>query len=97
MIDESIPEKRKIESLHYPVLFSTQVFGMTEEVVATRKGQTTIPANSRMKYRIGRGTKLQVVETEEGILFRPKVALYETAGSASSEASVPDMKSFLIS
>ena len=32
---------------------------MTEEVVVTRKEQTTIPAKLRAKYKIRRGTKLE--------------------------------------
>jgi AbrB family looped-hinge helix DNA binding protein len=68
---------------------------MTEEVVVTRKGQTTIPAKLRSKYKIRRGTKLQVIDTKEGILLRPKASLYDAAGSASSEASVLEMKRLL--
>ena len=45
---------------------------MENEVVVTRKGQTTIPAKLRMKYKIEEGARLEVVETEEGILFKPK-------------------------
>lgn len=71
------------------------IIGMTEEVVVTRKGQTTIPAKLRSKYRIRRGTKLEVTDTKEGILFKPKASLYDAAGSASSEASVADMKRLL--
>lgn len=68
---------------------------MTEEVVVTRKGQTTIPARLRAKYRLRRGAKLEVVDTGKGILFRPKASIYEAAGSASGEASVEQMKSLL--
>ena len=42
-----------------------------------------------------RGSKLEVVDTNEGILFRPKLSLYDAAGSASREASVADMKKLL--
>jgi AbrB family looped-hinge helix DNA binding protein len=68
---------------------------MTEEVVVTRKGQTTIPSKLRAKYKIRRGSKLEVIDTNEGILFKPKLSLYDVAGSASKEASVADMKKLL--
>jgi AbrB family looped-hinge helix DNA binding protein len=68
---------------------------MTQEVVVTRKGQTTIPANLRTKYKIRRGARLEVVDTENGILLKPKASLYDAAGSASGEASVKEMKNLL--
>lgn len=68
---------------------------MTEEVVVTRKGQTTIPAKLRAKYKLRRGARLEVLDTGKGILFKPKPSLYEAAGSASSEASVKEMKNLL--
>jgi len=45
---------------------------MENEVVVTKKGQTTIPARLRKKFKIEEGTKLAVVETNEGILFKLK-------------------------
>ena len=45
---------------------------MTFEVVVTKKGQVTIPAELRKKFKIEKGTRLTVMETEEGILFKPK-------------------------
>jgi AbrB family looped-hinge helix DNA binding protein len=45
---------------------------MENEVIVTKKGQTTIPARLRKKLKIEKGTKLQVVETKEGVLFRLK-------------------------
>jgi AbrB family looped-hinge helix DNA binding protein len=50
---------------------------MTQEVVVTRKGQTTIPANLRTKYKIRRGSRLEVVDTENGILLKPRASLYQ--------------------
>ncbi|MCL4519850.1 MAG: AbrB/MazE/SpoVT family DNA-binding domain-containing protein [Thaumarchaeota archaeon] len=80
---------------HYFLHRSAVASGMTEEVVVTRKGQTTIPARLRSKYKIRRGTKLEVVDTKKGILLKPKASLYDAAGSASSEASVAQMKKLL--
>ena len=36
--------------------------GMTQEVVVTRRGQTTIPIELRRKYRIEEGSKLEFVK-----------------------------------
>jgi len=44
---------------------------MESEIVVTRKGQTTIPSKPRTKYRIEGGSRLEVIDTEEGILLRP--------------------------
>ena len=42
---------------------------MTKIVSVTKKGQATIPKDLREKF--GVGDKVLVVETEEGILFKP--------------------------
>lgn len=68
---------------------------MEEEVVVTRKGQTTIPAKLREKYRVKQGTRLEVKDTGEGILFKPKVSIFELAGSGSRHASASEMKRLL--
>jgi len=65
------------------------------EVVVTRKGQTTIPVNLRIKYEIKEGTRLEVIETEEGILFRPKKSTVDLAGSGSKFATPDEMKKLL--
>jgi AbrB family looped-hinge helix DNA binding protein len=41
-------------------------------VVVTKKGQTTIPVKLRRKYQIEEDTKLEVIDTKEGILLKPK-------------------------
>jgi len=61
-------------------------------VVVTRKGQTTIPAKLRMKYKIVEGTRLEVVETAEGILFRPVKSTVDLAGSGAKHASPGEVK-----
>jgi len=68
---------------------------MTTEVVVTRKGQTTIPARLRKKFKIEKGTRLEVIETEEGILFKPKMSTWDLAGSGSKFATVEEMKKIL--
>jgi len=65
------------------------------EVVVTRKGQTTIPVGLRLKYNIEEGTRLEVVETPDGILFKPKKSTIDLAGSGSKFASAEEMKKAL--
>ena len=65
------------------------------EVVVTRKGQTTIPVKLRRKYKIEEGTKLQVIDTEDGILFKPKLTTIDLFGSGSKYATVEEMKKLL--
>ena len=63
---------------------------MENEVVVTRKGQTTIPAKLRKKFKIERGTRLEVVETKEGILFKPKLTTWDLIGSGAKYATVEE-------
>ena len=42
---------------------------MTRVVSVTKKGQATIPKDLREKFKVG--DKVLVVETDEGILFKP--------------------------
>lgn len=68
---------------------------MEKEVVVTRKGQTTIPAKLRVKYKIEEGTRLEVIETAEGILFKPKKSTVDLAGSGAKHATAEEMKKLL--
>ncbi len=68
---------------------------MESEVVVTRKGQTTIPAKLRLKYRIEEGTRLAVVDTNEGILLKPKLSTFDLFGSGAKYATVEEMKKLL--
>ena len=68
---------------------------VTTEVVVTRKGQTTIPVSLRRKYKIERGTRLQVLDTEDGILFKPKISTIDLIGSGAKYATVEEMKKLL--
>jgi AbrB family looped-hinge helix DNA binding protein len=69
--------------------------GMTEEVVVTRKGQTTIPADLRRKYGIREGSKLEVVDTGQGVLLRAKTSFFDLAGSGGKHATAREMKELL--
>jgi len=51
------------------------------EVVVTRRGQTTIPVELRRKYGITEGTRLVVLDMEQGIVFRKEQSTLDLAGS----------------
>jgi AbrB family looped-hinge helix DNA binding protein len=68
---------------------------MEDEVIVTRKGQTTIPIKLREKYKIEEGTRLQVVDTNNGILLRPKQSTLDLAGTGAKYASPDEMKRLL--
>jgi AbrB family looped-hinge helix DNA binding protein len=71
------------------------VIELENEVVVTRKGQTTIPVKLRLKYNIEEGTRLEVIETEDGILFKPKKSTVDLAGSGAKHATPEEMKQIL--
>ena len=54
---------------------------MTEEVVVTRRGQTTIPIKIRQKLGITEGTVLQVTLREREIVFRKAKSTFDLAGT----------------
>jgi len=54
---------------------------LTRVVSVTKKGQATIPKDLREKFKVG--DKVLVVETEEGILFKPLPSPEEEFGSLS--------------
>jgi AbrB family looped-hinge helix DNA binding protein len=59
------------------------------EVVVKKKGQTTIPAKTRKKFKIEEGTKLQLIETEDSIILKPKKSFWDMLG-AYSEFGTPE-------
>jgi len=68
---------------------------MTEEVVVTRKGQTTIPVKFRKKYQIEEGSRLEVMDTGQGLLLKPATTIRDLAGSGAKHADVRQMKKLL--
>jgi AbrB family looped-hinge helix DNA binding protein len=68
---------------------------METEIVVKKKGQTTIPVRIRKKFKIEEGTRLQVLETDEGILLKPKKSFWDTVGSGSEFATVEEMNKLL--
>ena len=79
--------------MYYIIISSTIV--MSYEVLVTRKGQITIPAKLRKKYRIQEGSRLKVIDTEDGILLKPSISVIDLAGSGSKYASPEEMKRML--
>lgn len=68
---------------------------MEIEVVVRKKGQTTIPARLRKKFKIEEGTRLEAVETSEGILLKPKMSIWDFIGSGSQYATPEETKKLL--
>jgi len=68
---------------------------VTEEVVVTRKGQTTIPVQLRRKYKIQEGSIMEAIDTGSGILLKPKVSFIDLAGSGAGKAAVAEVKKML--
>ncbi len=64
---------------------------METEVVVTKKGQTTIPARLRKKFKIEEGTRLEVIEMEEGILLKPKKSIWDMIGAYSNHATLEEV------
>lgn len=67
------------------------------EVVVTRRGQTTIPAELREKYGIVEGTRLIVRDVGEGVLLvpAPSFLTYAGTGKGAGEETVKDLKRLL--
>ncbi|MEM3377967.1 MAG: AbrB/MazE/SpoVT family DNA-binding domain-containing protein [Candidatus Bathyarchaeia archaeon] len=68
---------------------------MTNEVLVTSKGQTTIPVELRKKYNIERRTRLEFVDTPEGILLKPAKSIFDLAGAGAKPATPEEMKKLL--
>ena len=64
---------------------------LESEVVVTKKGQTTIPVHLRKKYKIEEGTRLEVVDTEEGILLKPKKSIWDMIGAYAEYATAEEL------
>jgi AbrB family looped-hinge helix DNA binding protein len=62
---------------------------LENEIVVKKKGQTTIPAKTRKKFKIEEGTRLQLIETEDSIILKPKKSFWDMLG-AYSEFGTPE-------
>ncbi|MGA3298170.1 MAG: AbrB/MazE/SpoVT family DNA-binding domain-containing protein [Candidatus Bathyarchaeia archaeon] len=51
-------------------------------VIITRKGQTTIPQQLREKYGLKEGTKLDVLDTGDGVLLKKAISTRDLIGTS---------------
>jgi AbrB family looped-hinge helix DNA binding protein len=51
-------------------------------VIVTRKGQTTIPQNLREKYGLVEGTRLDVIDMGDGVLFKRATSTIDLVGTS---------------
>ena len=65
---------------------------MENEIVVKKKGQTTIPAKTRKKFKIEEGTKLQLIETEDSIILKPKKSFWDMLGVYSEFGTPEEVK-----
>jgi AbrB family looped-hinge helix DNA binding protein len=64
---------------------------METEIIVKKKGQTTIPVRIRKKLKIEEGTRLELVETDGGILLKPKKSIWDMIGAFSDQVSVEEI------
>lgn len=55
---------------------------MTQEVVVTRRGQTTIPTKIRRRLGIQEGTRLRVETEDKRVIFTKVLSLFDLAGTS---------------
>ena len=46
------------------------------------KGQVTLPAKSRRRYSVRPRSRMEVIETDEGILLKPEPSIMDASGAA---------------
>ncbi len=61
------------------------------ETTVTRKGQVTIPAELRKKYKIREGMKMEVIDEQKGLLFRPVPRMEDLAGVDAGKYTYKEM------
>ena len=71
------------------------MYSMEHEVVVTRKGQTTIPAEFRAKYGMEEGARLVALDTGKGVLLKRAASTLDMAGNGSKAATPGEMKEAL--
>jgi len=65
---------------------------LENEIVVKKKGQTTIPAKTRKKFKIEEGIKLQLIETEDSIILKPKKSFWDMLGAYSKFGTSEEVK-----
>jgi AbrB family looped-hinge helix DNA binding protein len=61
-------------------------------VTVTRKGQVTIPAEQRRRYKIREGSKVRFVESENGLVLKPLIPIEDLAGVDAGKISLDQMR-----
>ena len=51
-------------------------------VTVTRKGQTTIPKELREKYNLSTGSRLEVIDTGDGVMLKKAQSTIDLIGSS---------------
>jgi AbrB family looped-hinge helix DNA binding protein len=65
---------------------------LENEIVVKKKGQTTIPVRIRKKFKIEEGTRLEVIETKDSIILKPKKSFWDMAGAYSQYGTPEEVK-----
>jgi AbrB family looped-hinge helix DNA binding protein len=63
-----------------------------KEALVTRKGQMTIPAEYRRKYKIKEGMRMLIEDTDKGLLLTPISSPEEHAGIDTGKYDVKELK-----
>ena len=64
------------------MILSSNMYGdCHQSYTITEKGTVTIPAEIREKYRLGKGSRVEFVETDEGVLLVPVIPLEDLFGA----------------
>ncbi len=66
---------------------------MSQQVgLVTRKGQVTIPASKRKKYRIREGMRVLIRDSDDGILITPITPIEDLAGVDADKVGLERMR-----
>jgi AbrB family looped-hinge helix DNA binding protein len=65
------------------------------EVTVTSKGQVTIPADLRRKFKIEEGSKVEILEEDGRIVVKRKISIFDLAGSSAGSSDVEELKRLL--
>jgi AbrB family looped-hinge helix DNA binding protein len=77
--DETLQRAKKV---HFGARRQLDILAMTEQVLVTRRGQTTIPARIRKKLGIREGTKLEVEIIDNKVVFSKAPSISDLDGKS---------------
>ncbi len=60
--------------------------------LVNRKGQVTIPASKRKKYRIREGMRVLISDSDDGILITPITPIEDLAGADAGKVGLDRMR-----